>query len=279
MEGTGNFMDKIEIRGLEIFANHGVFPEENVLGQKFVISATLYTDTRKAGLTDELTASIHYGEVSQMITEFTKNHTFKLLEALAENLCQMLLETVPHLQKITLRIEKPWAPVGLPLDTVAVEITRSWHTAYIAFGSNLGDKKKYVNDGIQGLRNTERCTVEAVSEYLITEPYGGVEQDNFLNGALKLRTLLTPEELLDRLHELEAAANRERIVRWGPRTLDLDILFYDNEIIDTLELHVPHIDIENRDFVLIPMNELAPYYRHPVLNRTISQLLDSLNNR
>lgn len=279
MEGTDNFMDKIEIRGLEIFANHGVFPEENVLGQKFVISATLYTDTRKAGLTDELTASIHYGEVSQMITEFTKNHTFKLLEALAENLCQMLLETVPHLQKITLRIEKPWAPVGLPLDTVAVEITRSWHTAYVAFGSNLGDKKKYVDDGIQGLCNTEHCTVEAVSEYLITEPYGGVEQDNFLNGALKLRTLLTPEELLDRLHELEAAANRERIVRWGPRTLDLDILFYDNEIIDTLELHVPHIDIENRDFVLIPMNELAPYYRHPVLNRTISQLLDLLNNR
>ena len=68
-------MDKIEIKNLEIFANHGVFPEENVLGQKFVISATLYTDTRKAGLTDELTASIHYGEVSHMITKFTKEHT------------------------------------------------------------------------------------------------------------------------------------------------------------------------------------------------------------
>ena len=68
-------MDKIEIRNLEIFANHGVFPEENVLGQKFVVSATLYTDTRKAGLTDELTASIHYGEVSHMITKFAKEHT------------------------------------------------------------------------------------------------------------------------------------------------------------------------------------------------------------
>ena len=66
-------MDKIEIRNLEIFANHGVFPEENVLGQKFVVSATLYTDTRKAGLSDELTASIHYGEVSHMITKFAKN--------------------------------------------------------------------------------------------------------------------------------------------------------------------------------------------------------------
>lgn len=269
-------MDKIEIKNLEIFANHGVFPEENVLGQKFVISATLYTDTRKAGLTDELTASIHYGEVSHMITKFTKEHTYKLLEALAENLCQMLLQELPLLKMITLRIEKPWAPVALPLETVAVEITRRWHTAYVAFGSNLGDKKKFLDDGIQGLRTTPSCEVEAVSEYLVTEPYGGVEQDEFLNGVLKLRTLLTPEELLDRLHELEAAANRERIIHWGPRTLDLDILFYDNEIIDTPDLHIPHIDMENRDFVLKPMDEIAPYYRHPVLNKTIHQLLNEL---
>lgn len=148
---------------------------------------------------------------------------------------------------------------------------------YVAFGSNLGDKKKFLDDGIQGLRDTPSCEVEAVSEYLVTEPYGGVEQDEFLNGVLKLRTLLTPEELLDRLHELEAAANRERIIHWGPRTLDLDILFYDNEIIDTPDLHIPHIDMENRDFVLKPMDEIAPYYRHPVLNKTIHQLLnDSL---
>ena len=269
-------MDKIEIKNLEIFANHGVFPEENILGQKFVISATLYTDTRKAGLTDELTASIHYGEVSHMITKFTKEHTYKLLEALAENLCQMLLQELPLLKMITLRVEKPWAPVGLPLETVGVEITRGWHTAYVAFGSNLGDKKKFLDDGIQGLRDTPSCEVEAVSEYLVTEPYGGVEQDEFLNGVLKLRTLLTPEELLDRLHELEAAANRERIIHWGPRTLDLDILFYDNEIIDTPDLHIPHIDMENRDFVLKPMDEIAPYYRHPVLNKTIHQLLNEL---
>ena len=269
-------MDKIEIKNLEIFANHGVFPEENILGQKFVISATLYTDTRKAGLTDELTASIHYGEVSHMITKFTKEHTYKLLEALAENLCQMLLQELPLLKMITLRVEKPWAPVGLPLETVAVETTRGWHTAYVAFGSNLGDKKKFLDDGIQGLRDTPSCEVEAVSEYLVTEPYGDVEQDEFLNGVLKLRTLLTPEELLDRLHELEAAANRERIIHWGPRTLDLDILFYDNEIIDTPDLHIPHIDMENRDFVLKPMDEIAPYYRHPVLNKTIHQLLNEL---
>lgn len=179
----------------------------------------------------------------------------------------MLLSELPLLKKITLRIEKPWAPVGLPLDTVAVEITRSWHTAYVAFGSNLGDKKKYLITGSRDSKIHQTAEVEAVSKYLVTEPYGGVEQDEFLNGVLRLRTLLTPEELLDRLPELEAEANRERLIHWGPRTLDLDILFYDNEIIDTPDLHIPHIDMQNRDFVLKPMDEIAPYYRHPVLTK------------
>ena len=87
------------------------------------------------------------------------------------------------------------------------------------------------------------------------------------------------DELLDRLHDLEKAADRKRIIHWGPRTLDLDILFYDNEIIDTEDLHVPHIDMENRDFVLKPMVEIAPYYRHPILNQTMEQLLEKLKKK
>ena len=272
-------MDKIEIRDLEIFANHGVFPEETALGQKFVVSAVMYTETRPAGLTDDLSASINYGEVSHMITDFLQKNTYKLLEAAVENLAETLLLSLPLLKKITLRIEKPWAPVGLPLKTVAVEITRGWHTAYIAFGSNMGDKKKYLDNAIQGLRDMKEIVVEKVSEYLVTEPYGDVEQDEFLNGALRVRTLLSPEELLDRLHVLEQAADRKRIIHWGPRTLDLDILFYDNEIIDTVELHVPHIDMENRDFVLKPMVEIEPYLRHPVLNLTMEQLLKKLEGK
>ena len=270
-------LDKIEIKELEVFANHGVYPEENILGQKFVISATLFTSTRQAGVTDDLSASINYGEVSHMITDFTRKHTFKLLEALAENLAEMLLCTLKGLEMVTLKIEKPWAPVGLPLKTVSVEITRKWHTAYIAFGSNMGDKRQFIDNGICGLSQTKGCRIEAVSDYLITEPYGVIDQDEFLNGALKMRTLLTPEELLERLHQLEQKANRERIIHWGPRTLDLDILFYDQEIIDSPTLHIPHTDLQNRTFVLIPMNQIAPYLRHPVLNQTISQLLDSLS--
>lgn len=87
-------MDEIRIKNLEVFAKHGVFPEENVLGQKFVVSAVLYTDTREAGKTDDLTRSIHYGEVSHFIRRFLEEHTWKLLETIAERLAEaLLLET------------------------------------------------------------------------------------------------------------------------------------------------------------------------------------------
>lgn len=151
--------DKITIEDLEIFANHGVFPEENKLGQKFMVSAILYTNTLCAGRTDELAASIDYGAVSHFITSYMQKHTFKLLEAAAEHLAEEMLRSIAHLEAVTLEIKKPWAPVGLPLKTVSVKITRGWHTAYIALGSNLGDKKAYLDMAVEELDKTEGCQV------------------------------------------------------------------------------------------------------------------------
>ena len=270
-------MDKIRIKDLEIFANHGVFPEENILGQKFLVSAVLYVDMRKAGMTDQLEYSVHYGEVSHFIKKYMMEHTCKLLESIAEQLAAQILLEFPLVKKIDLEIKKPWAPIGLPLDTVSVEISRGWHTAYVALGSNMGDKEGYLNMAVSRLKAHPFCQVIKVSDFICTSPYGGVEQDNFLNGALELRTMLTPQELLVLLNEIEAEANRVREIHWGPRTLDLDIIFYDREIIDTEKLHIPHIDMQNRDFVLIPMAQLAPWYRHPYLNRTMEELKNQLN--
>lgn len=271
-------MDKIKIQNLEIFAHHGVFPEENVLGQKFIVTATLYTDTRTAGKTDELTASIHYGEISRQIEQFLTTHTFKLLERAAESLAEMLLLETPRLKKIELEIKKPWAPVGLPLETVSVEISRSWHTAYIALGSNIGDKEHYLNQAVESLNDTPCCSVAGVSSFLITKPYGVTNQNDFLNGCLKLRTLLTPRELLDVLHRIEQAAGRERKIRWGPRTLDLDIIFYDDLILEDEDLCIPHVDMKNRDFVLKPLHEIAPYKHHPCCHKTVREMLEELEN-
>lgn len=265
-------MDRIIIKNLEIYAKHGVFPEENVLGQKFVISAVLHTSTRKAGLTDELEYSVNYGEVSHFIKEYVESHTWKLLEKIVEELAKALLLRYPLVKQVDLTVQKPWAPIGLPLETVSVEISRKWHRAYIALGSNMGDKRAYLDFAVQKLGEEEDCRVVKVSDYIVTEPYGGVEQDDFLNGALELSTLLDPEELLDRLHEIEAAASRERLIRWGPRTLDLDILLYDDLVYDSETLHIPHIELHKRDFVLIPLAQIAPWVRHPVLGKTIVEL-------
>lgn len=269
--------DQIRIENLEIFANHGVYPEETKLGQKFLVSVILYTNTRAAGKKDDLELSVNYGEVSHFVTKYMKEHTSKLLEAAAENLAEELLLTLPLLCGVTLEIKKPWAPVGLPLETVSVKITRCWHRAYLSIGSNLGDKKGYLDHAVKALGETAGCRVTKVSSYLETKPYGKVEQDDFLNACLEVDTFLDPEELLEEMHRIEQEAKRERLVHWGPRTLDLDLLLYDDLVYDSDDLLIPHAEMHLREFVLKPLSEIAPNKRHPVLKKTISQMLLEIN--
>lgn len=273
---TSQDYDQIKITDLEVFANHGVFPEENKLGQKFLVSAVLYTDTRKAGKTDDLTASIHYGEVSAFITKYMKEHTYQLLERVAETLAEEMLKSISGLCKIDLEIKKPWAPIGLPLKTVSVKISREWHTTYIALGSNIGDSETYLNEAVEKIGQIPTCTVEKVSSYLVTEPYGVTDQPDFLNACLKMRTLLYPEELLKELNQIEKEAGRERIIHWGPRTLDLDILLYDDIVLEEDDLCIPHVEMHKRSFVLEPLAEIAPYKRHPVYGKTVREMLEEI---
>ena len=264
--------DEIHVENLEVFANHGVFPEETRLGQKFLLSLTMYVDARPAGKDDCLEESVHYGEVSAFMTRWMQENTRKLIESAAEGLAEALLMNYPLLRGVTLELKKPWAPVGLPLETVSVKINRFWHTAYLGLGSNMGDKQAYLDGAVKALNEARGCEVEKVSTYLVTKPYGGVEQDDFLNACLRLRTLLPPQELLDRMHDIEQAAHRERTIHWGPRTLDLDILLYDDEVLETETLVIPHPELHLREFVLRPMAEIAPWKRHPILGKTMAQL-------
>lgn len=269
-------MDQIKIKNLEVFCNHGVFPEETKLGQKFLVSCTIHLTTRKAGMTDALDASVHYGLVSHLIKKQMEEETYKLIEAVAEHLAEKILMFDEKIRQVDLEIKKPWAPIGLPLETVSVKISRKWHEAYIAVGSNMGEKRQYIEEALESLKTTPGCRLEKVSNLIETEPYGMKEQDVFLNGAVKMSTLLTPRELLVRLHELEQEAGRTREVHWGPRTLDLDILFYDDEIIGEDDLCIPHVDMKNRRFVLEPMAEIAPYKHHPVSGKTMKEMLAEL---
>ena len=272
-------MDKIRIENLELFGYHGVFEEEAVLGQKFIVSAVLYLDTRKAGKTDELKESLDYSDVCQKIKEIVERERCQLIECLAERIAEKLLLTFDGLKNVEITVKKPWAPVLVHLENVAVTIERGWHRAYLSIGSNIGDREGYLDLAIDYLNKERDTKVTAVSDYIETKPYGYVEQDDFLNGALEIETLKTPRELLETAMVIEGEAHRERLVHWGPRTLDVDILFYDDEIIMEEDLKIPHVEIPKRAFVLEPMVAIAPYYVHPVFHKSMGELLEVLKNK
>lgn len=271
-------MDQIRIKGLEIFAHHGVYPEEKEKGQHFFLDAVLYTDTRRAGLTDRLELSTDYGEVCRLMNEVMCAQTYDLIERAAEQTAQEVLLAFPLIRRLELELHKPEAPIPLPFGDVSVRIERGWHRAFVAFGSNMGDKEYYLEKGLKELKEHPLCRPVKVSKVYRTTPYGGVEQEDFLNGVMELETLLTPFELLEKLQQVERQAGRERKVHWGPRTLDLDLLLYDDCVIDTETLTVPHPDMQNRDFVLAPLCEIAPFVRHPFTGKTAKQMLEELKH-
>ncbi len=271
--------DEIKIEGLVIFAHHGVYPEETKLGQTFVVNATLFMDTRAAGRTDDLGQSVNYGTVCSEIYTFLTEHTYQLLEAAVEELASYLLRRFPLIGGVTLELKKPGAPIRYPFDSVSVKIHRAWKRAAISYGSNMGDKMKYIEDALSSIEDDENVRIVAKSELIETEPYGGVEQDAFLNGAAVLETLYDPEDLLHFLQSLEQKAGRERLVHWGPRTLDLDIVFYEDEVIRSDDLIVPHIDMHNRTFVLEPLTQIAPGWIHPIYQKSVAALLEELEGR
>lgn len=271
-------MDEIRIENLEIYAGHGVFEEENRNGQAFLVNVTLYTDTRAAGQKDDLTLSTHYGEVSHLIHRCLREKNFKLIEAAAEYVAEQILLQFPLVRKLALELRKPSAPIGLPFESVSVKIQRGWKKAYLGIGSNMGDKEKYMNEAVGKIKAHPMVRNVQISELLVTKPYGGVEQDDFVNGAVGLETLLSPTELLHFLQRTELEAGRERKIHWGPRTLDLDILLYEDVISQTEELMIPHPDMHNREFVLKPLAQLCPYEMHPLLHKSVSQMLEEINN-
>lgn len=271
--------DFIRITGLEILAFHGVLEEEKKEGQKFYLNVNLYYGMEKAGRTDMLSDALNYADCCEYISRIFTEKRFDLIEAAAEYVCKRLLCHYEVLERVELELCKPSAPIELPFSDVSVNLAREWHRVYLAVGSNMGDRQSLIENGIRELAEDDGVRKVRASRLIETRPYGPVEQENFLNGCVELETFYEPQELLALLHEIEAHADRRRELHWGPRTLDLDIIFYDNIIYDSKNLVIPHIDMDNRRFVLAPLSELCPDMRHPVSGHTVAQMLAQVDDR
>ncbi|MCX7914268.1 MAG: 2-amino-4-hydroxy-6-hydroxymethyldihydropteridine diphosphokinase [Thermodesulfovibrionales bacterium] len=149
--------------------------------------------------------------------------------------------------------------------------------AHIGIGSNIGNRHENCSKAIKILEE-KGLRVKKISSLYETEPWGVKEQPKFINLVIEVETDYSPYELMNILKETENALGRVKTTKWGPRVIDLDILFYESEIINTEELVIPHPYLQEREFVLDPLEEISPHKMHPVLKKTVRDLKEELKN-
>ncbi|MCR3758328.1 2-amino-4-hydroxy-6-hydroxymethyldihydropteridine diphosphokinase [Clostridium felsineum] len=270
-------MDKITIEDFEVFAYHGVLEEEKTLGQKFLLSLYLDLDLRKSGISKALNDTVNYAELLDNIEEEFTKQSFDLIETAAEKIAEFILLNYNLVKAVKVILKKPWAPVKKHVKCISVEIERSWHTAYIGLGSNIGNKEENLKEALALIEKNFQCVLTEVSNFYITRPVGYLNQDNFLNCAAEIKTLMSPNELVDFFLRIEETLKRKRTVHWGPRTIDLDVLLYDNLITDDPHITLPHPRMTERLFVLTPLCDINPNLVHPVLNDRIINIKNNLS--
>ena len=270
--------DFIKVTNLKIFAYHGVLAEEKKNGQDFFLNAKVYVNMRQAGLTDKLEETINYDQVCIFLAEVFAEKQFDTIEAAAEYTVQEIMVNFSTIEAMELEVRKPHAPLTYVPEDISVTIYREWHTVYLSFGSNMGNPTGHINEAITMLKDPYAIRNVKLSELFVTKPYGPVEQNDFVNGCLEMETYMDPEELVNYIHYIEDYFERDRSIHWGPRPIDLDIVFFDDYVYNSKTLTIPHADMENRMFVLEPLSQLCPGRRHPVWGKTVAQMKKELEN-
>jgi dihydroneopterin aldolase / 2-amino-4-hydroxy-6-hydroxymethyldihydropteridine diphosphokinase len=256
-------IDRIELRGLRLVTIIGVLDHERQSPQPLELDIVLHTDLTDACQNDELGDTVNYGEVCELVEKVAAQQHDLLLERFAGRIAEAIL-TQPRVEEVEISVRKLRPPIPSDVATSGITIRRTrlgtiafdagHHRAILALGSNLGDRLGYLRHAVRNLGH-----VVAQSQVYETAPIGGPEnQGAYLNMVIVVDTPLDPFALLRRCQRVEATAGRERKVHWGPRTLDVDILFHDDVRLDSPGLVIPHPRINNRRFVLGPLSEVAP---------------------
>jgi dihydroneopterin aldolase/2-amino-4-hydroxy-6-hydroxymethyldihydropteridine diphosphokinase len=256
-------VDRIELRGIRAVGIIGVLGEERVRPQPFEIDLDVEMDLSAAGRSDDLQHTLDYGPPLAIVQRVVTEEGHELLERVAARIIEEVMAD-DRVEGVEVVVRKVRPPVPVDVATTAVrmrrgrddldQVRRAPVRAFLALGSNVGDRRATL---IEAIRSTPEAV--AMSGLYETEPIGGpAGQGAHLNLVLELRTRLDPFALLAHCQRLERAAGRVRTVRNGPRTLDVDVLAYDDVKIESAILTVPHPRMHERRFVLTPLADLAP---------------------
>ncbi|MBU1095392.1 MAG: 2-amino-4-hydroxy-6-hydroxymethyldihydropteridine diphosphokinase [Bacteroidetes bacterium] len=148
---------------------------------------------------------------------------------------------------------------------------------FLGLGSNVGNSLSNIKNAVNYINNDKNCLIVNYSSIYETKPYGNVEQSKFLNCVIEISSLYSAKELLDFIKSLEIKLGRIKREKWGPREIDLDILFYNDHIFESDNLQIPHPELIKRDFVLVPMLEIEPFFEHPISKKLLKEYLDSIS--
>ncbi len=255
--------DRIEIRDLRVTGVHGVLPEERDRAQPFAVDVVAWVDMTAAQESDDLADTVDYGVLAQTAAEVVGGRSYRLLEALAGRLAERVVDhrRPPGGGRGHGAQAPPAAGPRRGFDRSqgaarALMVPAPTRRAFVGLGSNLGDRRATLRKAVEGLR--AGGDVVAVSPLYETEPIGGPAQGPYLNVVVELATRDDPRRLLQRCQALEEEAGRVRTVRWGPRTLDADVLWVEGCTVDEPGLTVPHLRLWERRFVVQPLADLAP---------------------
>ncbi len=254
--------DQIVLKGISAKGHHGVLDFEKRDGQTFVVDVTMHVDLAPAGTSDDLADTVNYAEVAGDVVALIEGESLDLIEALATRIADRVLAR-PRVEAVEVVVHKPEAPVGHPFTDVQVRVSRERQSqVVIAMGSNIGDSIETLHDAAISLYGL--IDIVDVSPVVETDPVGGPDQAAYLNAVVTGTTHLAPSSLLAGLHDIERAHGRTREVRWGPRTLDLDLIQYGDPVFDTdvvmnsPTLTLPHPRAHERGFVLLPWLQVDP---------------------
>nr|NLD40771.1 2-amino-4-hydroxy-6-hydroxymethyldihydropteridine diphosphokinase [Actinomycetales bacterium] len=258
--------DTIWLRGITAHAHHGVFAFEREQGQKFVLDVGYEVDTRTAARSDSVEDTVSYAEVADALHHLLVTEPLNLVETVAERMAAAVL-AFPGVRAATVVLHKPEAPISIPFDDVSLTIRRTPLTVVplapvpvsLGLGGNVGDVRGHLRAAVAGLREVldDVRVGPLVRTPAMTLPESDPQPD-YLNTVVTARTRLAAAEVLALAHSLELEAGRRRDARWGPRTLDVDLLAYGDVVSADLELVLPHPGAGERSFVVVPWAALEP---------------------